>query len=121
LLAIVAAAPLSAGVSSAQQSTLPQFSVPDASNMSPRLGPNSRDDDPTTQLANEKRMKELNTLRQKQITSDAAKLLALATELQAKVDKSREESTTLELMRKVEQIEKLAHSVRTKMTDGASN
>jgi hypothetical protein len=121
LLAIGASAPLTVGISRAQQSDASQFPIPDASSMSPRLGPNSRDDDPSAHLAQQKRIKELNILRQKQLTSDAAKLLALATELQANVDKSGQESATLDLMHKAEQIEKLAHSVRTKMTDGASN
>ena len=121
LLAVIAAAPLTVGISSAQQSTATQFPTPDASSMSPRRGPNSTDDDPASKLANQKRIKDLNVLRQKQLTSDAAKLLALATELQANVDKSGQESATLDLMHKAEQIEKLAHSVRTKMTDGASN
>lgn len=121
-LAIMAAVPLSAGVSSAQQqSTAPSFPVPDASNASPRSGLNKSIDDPSTLLANEKRVKELNVLRQKQITSDAAKLLALAIELKANVDKGEEHDSSLELMHKAEQIEKLAHSVRTRMTDAVGN
>lgn len=124
MLTILAAFPLTAGISGAQQTST--FQIPDATSMAPayRRGPHD-DDDPSTLLLKEKRAKELNILRQKQLTSDAAKLLALATELNTKLDakseKSREESTTVDLIRKTEQIEKLARSVRTKMTDAASN
>jgi len=124
LLAVIAAAPLTVGISSAQQSTATQFPTPDASSMSPRRGPNSTDDDPASKLANQKRIKDLNVLRQKQLTSDAAKLLALATELNTKLDakseRSREDLSIPDLMHKAEQIEKLAHSVRIKMAEAAS-
>jgi hypothetical protein len=120
-LAAMAAVPLAAGVSSAQQTASPQFPMPDASSPSPRSGLNGRADDPMTQQANEKRVKELNVLRQKQMTSDAAKLLLLATELKTNLDKGAAEASSLEMLHKAELIEKLARSVRTRMTDAAGN
>jgi hypothetical protein len=95
--------------------------MPDASSTSPRGGLNGHADDPMTQQANEKRLKELNVLRQKQITTDAARLLLLATELKTNVDKGGEEASSLDMMHKAEQIEKLARSVRTRMTDAVGN
>jgi hypothetical protein len=61
------------------------------------------------------RLKELNLQRQKQLTSDSVKLLALANELKADVDKGGSDAPTPEQARKAEQIEKLARSVRDKM------
>lgn len=118
LLASLAVSPLTAGVSRAQQQTIaPPFPFPDASNRSPF---DRRADDPADDLVKAKRLKELNILRQKQITTDAARLLALATELKANLGKSHDPATTPDLMHKAEQIEKLAHSVRAKMTDAAT-
>lgn len=76
-----------------------------------------RGDDTSTELANEKRLKELNILRQKEITTDAAKLLLLATELKANLDESPQAGSSTGLIRKAEQIEKLARNVRTRMTE----
>jgi hypothetical protein len=121
-LGAMAAVPLTAGISGAQQQgASPQFPMPDASNASPRSGLNGRADDPMTQQATEKRIKELNVLRQKEITTDAAKLLLLATELKTKLDKGGEEASSLDMMHKAEQIEKLARNVRARMTEAVGN
>ena len=120
-LVAMAAAPLSAGVSSAQQTGSLQFPTPDGSVSSPRSGLNSRADDPLTLQTNARRIKELNLLRQKQIASDAARLLLLATELKSNLDKGGEEASSLGMVHKAEQIEKLARSVRARMTDTAGN
>jgi hypothetical protein len=118
LLALLALAPVTGSVSRAQQQTVsPPFPFPDASNRSPS---DRHADDPADDLIKAKRLKELNILRQKQITTDAAKLLALATELKSNLDKSHDPAATPDLMHKAEQIEKLAHSVRAKMTDAAA-
>jgi hypothetical protein len=121
-LVAMAAVPLATEVSTAQQQGTPsQFPIPDASSPSPRSGLNGHADDPMTEQAREKRAKELNVLRQKEMTSDAARLLALATDLKAHVDKGEENASSLELMHKAEQIEKLARSVRAHMTDAVGN
>jgi hypothetical protein len=44
-------------------------------------------------------------------------LLALATELKDYVDKSNEHVLSLDVVKKAEEIEKLAHHVREKMKD----
>lgn len=57
----------------------------------------------------------LNVERQRDMVSDADKLLALAKALNAEVETGDSESLTLEQMHEVDQIEKLAKSVRSKM------
>lgn len=56
-----------------------------------------------------------NNERQKQLEADTQKLLALATELKADVEKSNKDTLSLDVVRKADEIEKLAKSVRDKM------
>ena len=56
-----------------------------------------------------------NVERKKQMNDDSAKLLKLATELKSEVDKSSKDTLSLEVVRKAEEIEKLAHGVKVKM------
>jgi hypothetical protein len=62
-----------------------------------------------------RRMRALNTMRQKALVSDTDKLLKLANELNAEISVNPE-SLTLEQLRKLATIEKLAHSVKEKMS-----
>jgi len=59
--------------------------------------------------------KRWNKERQVAIRKDTDKLLELAEELKAGVDKSNENLLALDVIKKAEEIEKLAHSVREKM------
>lgn len=56
-----------------------------------------------------------NAARKKQMADDAARLLQLATELKAEVDKTSKETLSVNLIRKADTIEKLAHGVKEKM------
>jgi hypothetical protein len=56
-----------------------------------------------------------NADRQKQIVADTQKLVALANELNAAVEKSNKDTLSLDVIRKADEIEKLAKSVREKM------
>ena len=56
-----------------------------------------------------------NAERKKQIADDSAKLLKLATDLKTEVDKTSKDTLSLGVIRKAEEIEKLAHSVKEKM------
>jgi hypothetical protein len=58
----------------------------------------------------------LNVERQKDMVSDADKLLALAKEFNAEVEAADSGSLSLDQMHKVDQIEKLAKSVKSKMS-----
>jgi hypothetical protein len=53
--------------------------------------------------------------RQKQLAADTDKLLALATDLKAQVDKSTKDTLSVDVIKKADEIEKLAHSVKERM------
>jgi len=59
--------------------------------------------------------KKANEERQQEIQKDTEKLLELATELKHEVDKSSENTLSLDVIKKAEQIEKLAKEVKDKM------
>jgi hypothetical protein len=61
------------------------------------------------------------TLRQKQLADDTAKLLVLANELKAEMDKSTKDTLSLSVMKKAEEIEKLARKVRGEMKASIGN
>jgi hypothetical protein len=56
-----------------------------------------------------------NVDRQRQIVADTQKLVELANQLNAAVEKSNKDTLSLEVIRKADEIEKLAKSVREKM------
>jgi methionyl-tRNA synthetase len=62
--------------------------------------------------------KKANQQRQAELKRDTDKLLKLATELKQYVDKTNENTLSLEVLKKAEEIEKLAHSVKDKMKGG---
>jgi hypothetical protein len=59
--------------------------------------------------------KKANQERQLALKRDTEKLLKLSTELKDYVDKTNENMLSLEVVKKAEEIEKLAHSVKNKM------
>lgn len=67
----------------------------------------------------EKRVRALNIERQKRMVADANKLLILAKELNDEVASTNPQSFTVDQLRKIGEIEKLARSVRERMTAGA--
>lgn len=86
----------------------------------PRLGsaPGANSDD----RENEQRAKlerdiakKANHDRQAQLQHDTDNLLKLANELKQYVDKSNENTLSMDVVKKAEEIEKLAHSVKEKM------
>ena len=56
-----------------------------------------------------------NLDRQKQLVADTERLLNLANELKADVDKSNKDTLSLDVIKKADEIEKLAHNVKEKM------
>jgi hypothetical protein len=56
-----------------------------------------------------------NAERKKQISAESIKLLKLATDLKAEVDKTNKDTLSLGVIRKADEIEKLAHDVKEKM------
>jgi len=59
--------------------------------------------------------KRANLARHAMLKQDTDKLLKLANELKEYVDKSNENVLSVDVVRKAEEIEKLAHSVKDKM------
>ncbi len=56
-----------------------------------------------------------NKERQAKLKADTDKLLELATQLKQQVDKSNENVLSLDVIKKAQEIEKLAHSVQERM------
>ena len=59
--------------------------------------------------------KKLNQQRQETLKHDTDKLLKLTTELKQYVDNSNENLLSVDVVKRAEEIEKLAHSVKEKM------
>jgi hypothetical protein len=83
-----------------------------SSPMSTTLGPG---DTPLPPELEQDQAKMRNLDRQKKLVDDTAKLVSLANELKADVDKSSKDTLSLDVIKKADEIEKLAHSVKEKM------
>jgi len=64
----------------------------------------------------ERQLQALNADRQKALVADTVKLLKLTNELNSEVSSGNSDKLTAGQLRKLEQIEKLAHSVKEKMS-----
>ena len=85
----------------------PPLRLPDV----PRHGPS---DEPRLRMEREM-AKKANLERQADLKRDTDKLLKLANELKEYVDKTNEGTLSVDVVKKAEEIEKLAHSVKDKM------
>jgi len=56
-----------------------------------------------------------NSDRQKRLVEDTDKLLVLATQLKQEVDKTNKDVLSVDVIKKADEIEKLAHSVKERM------
>ena len=81
----------------------------------PTIGVNPDEPDPIEAHRAEKQAKLQNDDRQKRLVADTDKLLALATDLKAQVDKSTKDTLSVDVIKKADEIEKLAHSVKERM------
>ena len=73
--------------------------------------------DPAQKEMQDRMAREANKKRQQDIRDDTDKLFQLATELKAAVDKSNENLLSLDVIRKAEEVEKLAKKVKEKMKE----
>jgi hypothetical protein len=73
------------------------------------------DSDPTAPHRAEQQAKLQNVDRQKRLVADTDKLLSLATDLKQQVDKTTKDTMSVDVIKKAEEIEKLAHSVKERM------
>ncbi len=78
---------------------------------------NEEENDPLMRKQREKQALARNAQRQEQLVKDSGKLLALATELKTEVDKTNKDMLSIDVIKKAEEIEKLAKSVREKMRE----
>jgi hypothetical protein len=79
--------------------------IPDANAQNEINGQDSKD----------KSYEAANAERKKQIADDSSRLLKLATELKTEVDKTNKDTLSLNVIRKADAIEQLAHDVKEKM------
>jgi hypothetical protein len=61
------------------------------------------------------------TPQQKQLKDDTEKLLILANELKAEMDKSNKDTLSLSVIKKAQEVEKLAHKVSGEMKASLAN
>ena len=72
-------------------------------------------DDINAQQSQKQSFEAANAARKKQIAADSASLLKLATDLKVEVDKTNKDTLSLNVIRKADEIEKLAHNIKEKM------
>jgi hypothetical protein len=94
----------------AQQPTVPTVQQPSPPTAAPP--DNEMGIPPEMQKAMQKKA---NEQRQAELKRDTEKLLKLSTELKEYVDKSNENILSLDVIKKADEIERLARSVKTKM------
>lgn len=88
-----------------QQPVPPRSGLPQADESGPSIPPQIQKD----------MEKKANEQRQAELKRDAERLLKLSTELKEYVDKSNQNILSLDVIKKADEIEKLAHSVKTRM------
>jgi len=83
--------------------------------MPPKPGTNPADPDPANPRREEQQAQLRNSDRQKRLVADTDKLLELATDLKQQVDKTNKDTLSVDVIKKADEIEKLAHSVKERM------
>ena len=111
-LALVLAGASCVGAQTTQQTPRP---TPGAQLPLPGGGNEEEPQDPIQRKVLHDAGKKRNEERQQQLTADANRLLALAQELKAEVDKSSKDTLSIDVVKKADEIEKLAKSVKEKM------
>src|SRR5215471_3689663 len=104
-------------VGSQQLPTLPTPARPSAP-VSPGQAPNPSDDNDQDAMARRAMVQQAqrrNDQRQQQIVSDTAKLVTLTQQLKTELEKSGNNQMSAAAIKKAEEIEKLAKSVKEKM------
>ena len=99
-----------------QPAQTPQSRPPELPGVNPRP-PGDENDPMIHQMSVQAAMKR-NTQRQQQIVDDTAKLVQLAQQLKDEVDKSSKNALSVSVVKKADEIEKLAKAVKDKMRDG---
>jgi hypothetical protein len=108
------------GLPRAETTTLTAQAQPPLMQQAPQFPPfptpgRPSPEDEARQRMEKEMAKKANLQRQEQLKRDTDKLLQLAKELKQSVDKSNADVLSVDVVRKAEEIEKLAHSVKEKM------
>ena len=80
-----------------------------------RIPDNNQIDDINSHEAKNRSFEAANAERKKQIGDESAKLLKLAKDLKSEVDKTSKDTLSLGVIRKADEIEKLADDIKEKM------
>ncbi len=88
--------------------------VPSAAQSANPMDRNKKEDSPFGDAV-EKQVKQRNDERQRRLVSDTEKLLALATSLHDDVAKTDKNVLSLDVVRRADEIERLAHSIKERM------
>lgn len=94
-------------------------SASEAQASDPQFGQRRNQQNPDDAKIEREMAKARNKERQQQLKDDTDKLLKLATELKQYVDKTNESILSVDVLKKTDEIERLAKSVRDKMKAGA--
>jgi spore coat polysaccharide biosynthesis protein SpsF (cytidylyltransferase family) len=81
----------------------------------PGAGPGHQERNPEVEQMERRQAEARNDERQKQLVKDTDKLFALASELHDEVSKTNKDMLSIEVIKKADEIQKLAKSVRDKM------
>ncbi len=107
---------LAAGVGTSQHTTPNQ--LPSGVSSMPDAGmPIANRTDAASRQLELRQAKLRNDERQKRLVADTDKLLTLATELHADVAKTDKNILSLDVIKRADEIERLAHSVKDRMRD----
>lgn len=85
----------------------------------PQFSTQRNDDAPDRAKIERDMAKQRNKERQQQIKKDTDQLLKLATELKEYVDKTNENILSVDVLKKTDEIDRLAKSIRDKMKEGS--
>jgi hypothetical protein len=110
---IILIAPLAAAAQASPAQVNPcKPTIPPAANRPPAANDQMKT---PVQQPNQQKNAATDAERKKQLADDTAKLLKLATDLKGEVDKTSKDTLSLNVIRKADEIEKLAHNVKEKM------
>jgi hypothetical protein len=79
------------------------------------MGPPDAAGNPDQVRLDEMRLRQLSDERRKKLLADTDRLLELATQLKVAMDAATKNEMSVEVIRKADEIERLAHSVKERM------
>jgi len=121
LTAAIVAGAIGAVASQAQTTAKPEEQASQTSQVNAPQGTQSPENTPAVAADKKSLIEAKADQRQKELADDTAKLYILANELKAEMDKSTKDTLSLTVIKKAEQVEKLAHKVREEMRTSLTN